>query len=66
MKLLDLNTPLGARIYIRTWIEAGRLTTENNLKPKILEDGSVQEQLMAAKQLFLYYDDRPSIGSDYH
>jgi hypothetical protein len=59
---LDLNVPSDAKEYIQGWIEHGGLTYED---PDAFFGEADEHHLMVAKQLFLYVDPRPALGSSH-
>lgn len=60
---LDLNKPEDARTYIQAWVDHGDFRFQSPGGPKLLEEGTDEDLLRVAKQLFLYADERPVSGS---
>lgn len=59
-KTLDLNKPADALVYIKGWIEADDA-------PLIrLEEGTSEDYLRVAMQLFVFYDPREPAGGVLH
>lgn len=62
--MLDLNNPHDAEIYVLDWIAKRDSNIERDkLMSLEIEDGTPEDTLMLAKQLFLYCDEREPLGS---
>lgn len=58
----DLNTPEDAKAYIQAWVDRGEVMMGTREIPSILDDGTEEDFLLVAKQLFLFCDERPPLG----
>lgn len=58
--MLDLNDAKDARTYVRNWIIRGDLRLGTLEFPIRMEDGTDQDFLRVAYQLFLYCDESAS------
>jgi hypothetical protein len=57
---LDLNNPQDAKAYVRDWVKRGNLRLGTPENPIRMEDGSDQDFLRVAYQLFLFCDEHAS------